>query len=571
MNKYPHLSSSDADLFTWIEKIRAWSYSKGGKPGKYTHLCLDGYHGGKIFIKDSDSMTFLGKLAASLRLNRHLYIAEMRTEIFRFFVDFDPEIVHPRTKFTSEERDAFCKILLEVVTMFYPSEDTENPIFNMVICDLERSLAETSTTAIQKAQEKDDLEALIDLDESESYTAQVDEKEVAPPQEDDHKHKTRVHKDGNLHIHFPNLYVSAKQAAAMATAMAIVLEMQLGKLTYIYNEWTKVIDPSVYMSNGLRMMGCRKCMPCPSCKGGRCTDCHMIGKVDQGRVYRVSEAYRCGVKSPELLTDITRNLAREIAFCSIRNTTRKATIGWKKPDLLPGADMNTLQVYEAKMQAILDNPKISAPKKFDKLLQTKRPNAGFAEDAIGERGKLRNADNMYGPGSVAFGICKDIVQGFHTNYNHVQIKSVQCSNGYKCFFVRVSGHGSTFCLNLQPPKVEHKSNTVYFIVAASGVYQRCWCTCSTTAGRKHGECSGFKSIKRPLLTNQLQALFPEACHKQERGAFGPVQITTKFNTDGGLATNASLNMIKSQLYNAVFVRGSYEKGQKNQRKRKAPA
>lgn len=48
---------------------------------------------------------------------------------------------------------------------------------------------------------------------------------------------------------------------------------------------------------------------------------------------------------------------------------------------------------------------------------------------------------------------------------------------------------SRYCLNYQK---EHRSNRVYLSVEREGVFQCCFCTCDTDAGRRYGKCSDVK-------------------------------------------------------------------------------
>jgi hypothetical protein len=47
---------------------------------------------------------------------------------------------------------------------------------------------------------------------------------------------------------------------------------------------------------------------------------------------------------------------------------------------------------------------------------------------------------------------------------------------------------SRYCANLGRC---HRSNHVYFLASTRGIFQKCYCTCDTTEGRKHGKCESF--------------------------------------------------------------------------------
>lgn len=59
---------------------------------------------------------------------------------------------------------------------------------------------------------------------------------------------------------------------------------------------------------------------------------------------------------------------------------------------------------------------------------------------------------------------------------------------------------SRYCMNIEK---EHNSCGVYFMMFPSGLQQRCFCTCDTLVGRKHGYCKEFKS-KTYTITEKLR-------------------------------------------------------------------
>ena len=58
---------------------------------------------------------------------------------------------------------------------------------------------------------------------------------------------------------------------------------------------------------------------------------------------------------------------------------------------------------------------------------------------------------------------------------------------------------SKYCTNIGK---EHKNNKVYFVIDPDqNIYQKCFCKCDTTEGRKYGRCSEYKSKKVRVPNN----------------------------------------------------------------------
>ena len=65
---------------------------------------------------------------------------------------------------------------------------------------------------------------------------------------------------------------------------------------------------------------------------------------------------------------------------------------------------------------------------------------------------------------------------------------------------------SRYCMNLER---SHSSNRVYFVANKNGVFQRCFCRCETSEGRKFGKCS---ELNYPLCSSHP---FPSENKKEE--------------------------------------------------------
>ena len=82
-------------------------------------------------------------------------------------------------------------------------------------------------------------------------------------------------------------------------------------------------------------------------------------------------------------------------------------------------------------------------------------------------------------------------------------------------FYTVKVEGTMYCMNKDD---EHKSCGIYFVITDTGLRQKCYCPCDTTAGRQFGVCSNYTSTAFPLPGPLKTKLFglkdkPEAIRK----------------------------------------------------------
>jgi hypothetical protein len=96
-------------------------------------------------------------------------------------------------------------------------------------------------------------------------------------------------------------------------------------------------------------------------------------------------------------------------------------------------------------------------------------------------------------------------------YNRIQIREMFSLENKNYFVITTKGFGSQNCMNLLNAK-KHNNNTIYFIVTARGVSQRCFCRCvgaDKLALRREGLCKDYKSPHVVLTNELLRTLFPD--------------------------------------------------------------
>src|SRR5690606_17088396 len=88
--------------------------------------------------------------------------------------------------------------------------------------------------------------------------------------------------------------------------------------------WRDVIDLQVYTTNGLRMIGSRKCDKCPKCGDkpvarSSCVHCELTGVVDMGRYYDLCAVIGAdGHNDDEELARCRANSVARVKLCSVR-------------------------------------------------------------------------------------------------------------------------------------------------------------------------------------------------------------------------------------------------------------
>lgn len=493
-------------------------YVNSGSHVKPTHISMDGYRGGVIHVPPSKETEFLNLYGETV-MSSHtpLYLCEIRTKIFRFYVDLDLSFTNKKKRvITPGQLTSLIGIIMASTMAFYP-KTSPAVWFRMVMCQSPHSR--------------------------------------------------------NMHLIFPFLYVNRNQAMTMANAITADLEL---RLTFrIFDEpWDKMLDKAVYVSGSLRMVGSCKSTKCKFCQGKlnqvNCETCRGTGKVNLGRVYEITKAYEGkqeiplqkllrqppgGAKLPEgkeLQTLL-------VPFTSIRQLDATERPGWRR---VPGCP-----VFNTDLPEVEDKASYTLPRRIENLSSTPKGQLNVpAEDTKVEQ---RQTSMMVDVplGSTIGKLLQEQVRKFHRFYARVIVRSIRTNEKGNYFRVCVKGTGSNYCLNLKKEVTsdstvgphEHKSNSVYFLVRPTGVSQLCWCNCPGTQGRLFGLCKNFESSRKPLVNAVRLQLFPAI------GASRLDHAATYKPGDAG----AVLDRIISNNMRQAFIKNQAQKNN-NTKKRKRP-
>lgn len=413
-----------SSLRKWLSNNK-YIYPKGTK--NYTHLLLSG---GIVVLPEDQMDTFFDIYSTDVMNGKKNYIAECRTSIFKFLVDMD---LYEKEKVRYSKIKEYITIINEVIYDFYPDSKCKDR--KVIICTTDSCEKELNGTTFIKT---------------------------------------------GVHMVWPKLCVKAETALILRRGIIQKLEQKFGS-RHPDNEWSDVLDASVYTSNGLRMIGSSKCYSCKYCKGKagdlNCEKCFGVGKVDEGRIYMprdiilgngksVKEKYADDFHKVLLESSLRTNLSRE-SFCMV----------------IPDWFKNVKETKKRILCSRINHENFS--KESNKELKVKE----FVEKDCEIYKKL------------SFFIRKNFPMHVKKGMNIVDIHK-----GKNCYVVRTD---SKFCMNIDG---EHNSNTIYFYIDRHYVYQRCFCRCEKSKGRKFGLCRDYRSKGIELPSSVRNILYSSAYH-----------------------------------------------------------
>lgn len=227
-------------------------------------------------------------------------------------------------------------------------------------------------------------------------------------------------------------------------------------------DWDKMVDDGVYGGSGLRMIGSKKMERCTSCskKGDAgCAACGGRGSVPGESVY----------------------LPVGADGLSLGDVLRAASIRLREP-----------------------RPPLAAIKPPD------------ASEGASESGAAPRAAPGEAPEGAAAIIQEELASLFPECFGSGQrITRVTFRGDYA-----LACTDSKFCTNLGR---EHRSNNIYFYLSSGAIYQKCFCRCPDTEGRRRGMCKDYKGAAPRPPSRAIKDLFG---HESDNEG-GPDESKTK--------------------------------------------
>ena len=297
-----------------------------------------------------------------------------------------------------------------------------------------------------------------------------------------------------IHVHFPNLHVTRETACFIREAVIQKLCNHMGERPSPSGPttWHDDVDAAVFAGNGLRLLYSRKMIICPTCKSrGKegCITCLGVGRVDEGRAYTPLFRINHQFQTENIESSDMKSMLIETSIRSTRQESshalRPTPPCWMEiPDLTSGRRprdnkrrRSTTGLNEGHQE-------------FESNIVEKQPVTSDTLDMI-KKWIARQAKTGLLP----------------KQYSGVDIDAFTCvvSGSRSLAFVKLS---SCFCSNIAR---EHATNTTYLEVDGRSqlCYQKCFCRCDTTEGRrvrtasgKIMRCSEYRST--PCSSSELQ-------------------------------------------------------------------
>lgn len=445
-----------SEVRAWAIKNRYFEWSAKKRPGvKESHRMLDG---GNLYVPPHKMDEFFAEYVSSLQKNQQLFITETTTPIFKLFIDLDfcnPEAIR------EEKIMDYCKFIQGIVGEFL------NNIY---------SVQERMTIV-----------------------------SVSPPKEKE-KNKA-IYQANGIHMNWPNVLVNIHDAFLLRKAVIYALETQYGRRPF-YNTWEQVVDESIYIHGGLRMIGSQKTKLCPECKNkdskrSSCEACSAFGKIIYPHIYKMVAVIDGHEQAmPEYFAELERNPLKMVKDTSIKSFETETG----HPNLITLA---TLPSWFPSKLSKNDMKEISDGQPVKKRRRIVEPPG--QEDIDGMSQFSSNRIPIYSNDKRFQEVKRFINAHLPTQYTDCIVELNRCAGG-AYYVVRTDSH---MCMNFKDaPSRTHTNNTIYFYLSPEHCYQKCFCTCDSVEGRLHGKCSDYRSSGYPLPPKLRKLLFSDSEVKQ---------------------------------------------------------
>ena len=465
-----------------------------------THTLMDGWGGGRVFIHPDLYNDFLMAYAHDIRNKVPLFFAERCLAFFRMFLDLD---IEHSSKLTDGEIDDLMRVTHACFKRFFPVDVADNHFMSLVSDASPKSICLDYRDLETLVGNPTMLESIVDptLVDDDSVVA-IDSMEVLKHAPwtftwetkfrlQDGRMFQNVHRvDGRLkhgiHVVFPHIVVGSEQALFMREALVAALTDAFGD-KYAHKGWSHVVDNSVYVNSGLRMMYSCKTTPCKVCKinssDSGCGACYQGRDYRDGRPYKLKFVAINGVRDNAASESMLSNIALSLQKGMIYTTQNALDSTWNK---FPGCPS-----YGDMKPSTGSGPSMPGKERVFK--------------AENSSTRVWNAKTPVTDPHITSIISSHIRTRFGKQYSHLRIVSVV--RDVKQYFIKVDGEGSNYCLNLKPAR-DHRSNRIWFCIDSDGIRVRCFCKNLSTEGRLHGMCKEYRSIPRKLNQKDMAMLFP---------------------------------------------------------------
>lgn len=280
-----------------------------------------------------------------------------------------------------------------------------------------------------------------------------------------------------VHVHLPDLHVTKETACLFREAVIQKLCNKMGERPSDNSPttWRDDIDGAVFEGNGLRLLYSRKLVKCSTCKGRArdgCASCLGTGRIDEGRAYaplmRVNAAFEvehicAGTSMLQMLVET-----------SIRSTST-----------VESHSLRTAAPCWLEVAGVVNDPVKSTRRKRHRSLAHLTEGHRDIESAICDKQAVSPETSAAIKRWIAHQARKGILP---KQYANVDVTAFTCvvAGSRSLAFVKLD---SCYCSNIGR---EHNTNTVYLEIDGRTqlCYQKCFCRCDTTEGRRTKYASG---------------------------------------------------------------------------------
>lgn len=310
------------------------------------------------------------------------------------------------------------------------------------------------------------------------------------------------------HMIWPFLYVTQEQALQLRE-VCVVKANQMGPRMPPSNPYSDMIDTTVLLENGLRMVGSDKVKTCSSCKGkGKKetkTPCHWCGgsgRLAEGRIYKPEF-----ILGPDNMTDPVRldaisgvqNRFTCARFCSIRSSSTP-TPTFRPLTNMPCPSLNKLRASGKRRLADTGGG-----------AGTSVSTGGDATASSSSSSSGSGNEREVSPSTALFKLAQDFLRtGLGgEQWSALELWKLTFLFSHNQYRAKVRGEGANYCTNVRRC---HTSSTIYFIFKSDGVVQRCYCKKEGTADTPCSKYTGplakygkFTTLKNALFQTQSEA------------------------------------------------------------------
>ena len=253
-----------------------------------------------------------------------------------------------------------------------------------------------------------------------------------------------------------------------------------------HQQQTQVRPGGRWQTVAHRMYGSNKMSTCAVCRDahrGRagCDRCAGSGKVPEGRPYLLRAVYDEGAADAALTSSFRANLPMLLSKACIGTRDSQRTVGWR---VYPGCPSFGDIAAKGAGARVPNERSFAEERRATRHWGSKRPVTDAAVLAV---------------------LLRAVRTRFIPRYAKLRLQDVVRDD--KRYYVRVTGEGSNYCLNLNPAR-DHHSNRIWFSVDERGARVRCFCRCATTEGRRTGRCADYTSENKTLARQDQLVLFP---------------------------------------------------------------